>query len=637
MGQSLIECGRYRAKTIPGHANRRGDADTNGRQMKVRSHTFTFCLRGLMAVAGIVTACILLPTAQAIAETPRRPNIVIILGDDMGYADMGSYGSEIKTPNLDSLAKGGVRFTDFYTHASCSPTRSMLLSGVDTHLNGLGNMDEWTAPNQRGVPGYEGFLNTQVTTLPQLLKDAGYHTYMVGKWHMGKAPELIPAARGFERDFSLLDGAGSYWDMYNFTGAAPLSVFTEDGRYLTKLPDNYYATKTYTDKMIEFIDANHGDGKPFFAYVSHQAPHDPYHLPKEWRNRHIGQYDVGWDAIRQARLQQQIELGIMPKGTQLAERMWFVPDPVVLAPAARAILGKKMELYAGMMENMDCHIGRLIDHLKTIGEYDNTIFIVFGDNGAEGTDLFKMIAGQPGTRDFLFAAIKWSQTHPNAWGDPGSYVGYGPMWAQVSMTPFSQYKGWMGEGGIRNALIVSGPAVKRSKESINHGLLHVADIMPTLLELAGASYPKQHNGQDLPPLIGKSWVPMLAGQVESPRTEKDYLAWEMFGNRAIRQGEWKIRWEYKPLGKADWELFNLTTDPAERQDLAAERPDKLQELITLWENYAQANNVILPSRSAFETLEDQLPPRVPDDPGYPPLINKKQFVPPKDMMAAPKP
>ena len=206
---------------------------------------------------------------------------------------------------------------------------------------------------------------------------------------------------------------------------------------------------------------------------AHQAPHDPYHLPKEWRSRHVGEYDKGWDAIRQERLKRQIELGIMPAGTQLAERMYFLPDPVVLAPASRAILGKKMELYAGMVENLDHHVGRLIDHLKKIGEYDNTIFIVFGDNGAEGTDLFKMIAGTPGTLNYLFAASHWSQTNPNAWGDPGSYVGYGPMWAQVSMTPFSQYKGWVAEGGIRNALIVSGPVVKRPKGSINHGLMHV--------------------------------------------------------------------------------------------------------------------------------------------------------------------
>jgi len=588
-----------------------------------------------LGIAGMLAA--LAAPATAAADPPRRPNIVVILGDDLGFADMGSFGGEIRTPNLDSLANAGVRFTNFYTHATCSPTRSVLLTGVDTHLNGLGNMDEWTAPNQRGVPGYEGYLNKGVVTLPQLLKGAGYHTYMVGKWHLGKAPDQIPAARGFERDFTLLDGAGSYWDMTNFTGASPKSVFTEDGRYLTKLPKDYYATKTYTDKLIGFIDANRGDGKPFFAYVAHQAPHDPYHLPQEWRKRHVGAYDKGWDAVRQERLKRQIELGIMPAGTQLAERMWFVPDPIMLAPASRAILGKKMELYAGMVENMDYHVGRLIDHLKKIGEYENTIFIVFGDNGAEGTDLFQMIAGSPGSRDYLFAAINWSQTHPNAWGDPGSYVGYGPMWAQVSMTPFSQYKGWTAEGGIRNALVVSGPNVKRPKGSINQGLMHVADLMPTLLEVAGASYPKTHDGKDLPPLMGKSWNRMLAGQAESPRTVEDYLAWENFGNRAVRQGDWKIRWEWKPYGTGDWQLFNLAEDAGERKDLAKERPDKLKALLALWDDYVRANNVILPNRSMFETLEDQLPVRVPDEAGYPPLIYKRQFVPPKDMMADPKP
>jgi arylsulfatase len=290
-----------------------------------------------------------------------------------------------------------------------------------------------------------------------------------------------------------------------------------------------------------------------------------------------------------------------------------------------------------MVENLDFHVGRLIDYLKQIGEYDNTVFIVFGDNGAEGTDLFKMIAGSPGTRDFLYAAIRWSQTHPNAWGDPGSYVGYGPMWAQVSMTPFSQYKGWLAEGGIRNALIVSGPAVKRPKGSLNQGLTHVADLMPTLLEIAGASYPQTLDGRELPALAGKSWGPLLAGQAASPRTEQDYLAWELFGNRAVRQGEWKLRWQYKPLGKEQWELFNLAADPAERHDLAGEHPDRVKAMAALWDSYVRENNVILPSRSVFETLEDQLPPRVPVDEGYPPLINKKQFVPPKDMMADPKP
>jgi arylsulfatase A-like enzyme len=599
----------------------------------------TGTLGRLLMALGIVgmVAALAVPAAVSAADAPRRPNIVILLGDDLGFADLGSYGSEIKTPNIDALASAGVRFTNFYTHATCSPTRSMLLSGVDTHLNGLGNMDEWAAPNQVGIDGYEGSLSKRVATLPELLKAAGYHTYMVGKWHLGKDPSLIPAARGFERDFSLLDGAGSYWDMTNFAAVAPQSVFTEDGRYLRKLPKDYYATKTATDKLIGYIDANHGDGKPFFAYVAYQAPHDPFHLPKEWRSRHVGEYDIGYDAVRRARLKRQIELGIMPAGTQLSERMWFLPDPIVLAPATRAILGRKMELYAGMVENLDFHAGRLIDHLKQIGEYENTIFIVFGDNGAEGTDLFKMIAGTPGTRDYLFAAMKWSQTHPNAWGDPGSYVGYGPMWAQVSMTPFSQYKGWLAEGGIRNALIVSGPVVKRPKGSINHGLAHVADLMPTLLEIAGTSYPKMIDGRAPPPLMGKSWVRMLAGEQDSPWTDQDYMGWEIFGNHAIRQGDWKLRWEYQPLGKGEWELFNLATDPVERKDLAKERPDKVQALVKVWEEYARTNNVILPSRSMFETLKDQLPPRTPDDPGYPPLLYKRQFVPPADLMADPKP
>ncbi len=573
-----------------------------------------------------------LMTASSMAWADDRPNIVILLADDMGYADMGSFGGEIDTPNLDALAEQGVRFTQFYTHASCSPTRSVMLSGVDTHLNGLGNMDEWTAPNQVGRPGYEGYLNDAVATIPELLLQAGYHTYMTGKWHLGKAPDKIPRARGFERDFSLLDGGGNYWDMKNVSALSPRLVFTEDGEYLSELPENYYATRTYTDKMIEFIEANRSDDKPFFAYVAHQAPHDPYHLPKAWRERHVGEYDKGWDRIRRERLDRQIELGITAEGTDLAERMWFVPDPSQLAPAPRAVLGMKMELYAGMVENMDYHVGRLVDYLKSIGEYENTIFLVFGDNGAEGTDLFQMIAGTPGTLNYLNAAMNWSNNDPKAWGEPGSFVGYGPMWAQVSMTPFSQYKGWLAEGGIRNALIVSGAGVDRPDGSISNAVMHIVDIMPTLLEVAGTQYPDPSAGSELPPINGKSWMPLLAGEADAIRSDRDYLAWELFGNRALRQGDWKVRWQWKPFGTGDWELYDLANDPGERNNLAARDPDKVAAMLELWDEYVQANNVIIPSRSLFETLEDQLPARVPDDPGYPPLINKRQFVPPPEMV-----
>ena len=568
------------------------------------------------------------------ATADDRPNIVIILADDMGYSDMGSFGGEINTPNLDALAKEGVRFTQFYTHASCSPSRSMLLSGTDTHVNGLGNMSEWTAPNQMGVPGYEGYLNTNVTTLPQVLKDAGYHTYMAGKWHLGKTPELIPRARGFERDFSLLDGGGNYWDMKNVVAVSPKLVFTEDGRYLKELPENYYATKTYTDKMIGYIEENRKDDKPFFDYVAHQAPHDPYHLPRDWRNRHVGEYDKGWDIVRRERLQRQKEMGIIDENAELSERMWFVPDPVVLAPAPRGILGMKMELYAGMVENMDHHIGRLVDYLKSIDEYENTVFIVFGDNGAEGTDLFEIIAGTPGTLNYLNAAINWSQADPKAWGDPGSFIGYGPMWAQVSMTPFSQYKGWTAEGGIHNALIVSGPTVKREKGSINDSIMHVSDVMPTLLDIAQTKYPESQNGKKLPPLIGESWTTMLADETDIVRTDEDYMAWELFGSRAVRQGDWKIRWQSEPYGKGDWELFNLRNDISERHDLASKKPEKMNAMLKLWKEYVTTNNVIIPSRSISEGMKKAMPQRFPDDSefGYPGLIYKKQYVPPANMI-----
>jgi arylsulfatase len=425
--------------------------------------------------------------------------------------------------------------------------------------------------------------------------------------------------------------------MANFSANTPKSTFTEDGRYLKSLPKDYYATKTYTDKMIGYIEANRADGKPFFAYVAHQAPHDPYHLPRNWRNRHVGEYDKGWDAVRKERLQRQIEMGIVPQGTELAERMWFLPDATTLAPASRAFMGRKMELFAGLVENMDHHVGRLIDYLKEIGEYDNTIFIVFGDNGAEGTDLFAQIVGSAGTSNYLFASMAWSQTHFKAWGDPQSYVGYGPMWAQVSMTPFSQYKGNLAEGGIRNGLIVSGPIVKLAPGTISRSVMHVADIMPTLLEVAGASYPKTVNGQEPPPLIGKSWVKMLAGQEQSTRTTEDHMAWEIFGNRAVRQGDWKLRWQYKPFGTGDWELFNVATDLGERHDLAAQHPEKVKALVALWDDYVVTNNVILPDRVIWEQQEKRLPDRYPVVDGFPPLVYQKQFIPPPDMMADPKP
>jgi arylsulfatase len=570
------------------------------------------------------------PAATQSPGAARRPNIVLIVADDLGYSDVGMFGGDIRTPTLDSLAKAGVRFTNFYTAQTCSPTRSMLFSGTDTHLNGLGSMIESLAPNQKGNPGYEGVLNHRVVSFVNLLRDGGYHTYMSGKWHLGKEPDLIPRARGFEHDFTLLEGEGSYYaDMTGLNTAQPKSTYTLDGQYVSRLPKDFYATRFYVDKMIEFIDSNKGDGKPFFAYLAHQAPHAPYHLPDHrWTRKYQGRFDAGWDELRKQRFDRMKQLGILKDGVTMADRFWYVPPFDALAPAARVVIARKMELFAALVENMDEHTGRLVDYLKNTNQYDNTLFVFFSDNGAEGNDLAHMVAGTPGTKDYLFYAEKYNQTHPNAWGRPGSNVTYGPPWAQVSATPFREHKGLLAEGGIRSPLIIAGAGVSRAPGSINHSVVHVKDLFSTFLEVAGITVPATYDGKPLQAIQGKSQVPVLSAKTDSVRTADDYLGWEFMGNRAIRQGDLKLLWEGKPWGKADWELFNLAEDPGEKHDLAAKDPERVKRMLALWDDYRLTNNVILPNRSMYETMEEELPMRTPVDEGWPPLIFDKPFIPP---------
>ena len=591
-------------------------------------------IRSMLVLWALFAAAPTAPATGVAAEAARRPNIVMIVADDMGFSDIGPFGGEIRTPTLDALAKRGVRFTDFHTATSCSPTRSMLFSGTDNHIAGVGNMGEMLAPNQKGKPGYEGYMNKQVVSFVNLLRDGGYHTYMTGKWHLGKQPAFIPRARGFERDFSMMEGEASMFpDMVGITASEPKTPYTEDGKYLAKLPKEFkYATEFYVDKMISYIEANHQDGKPFFAYLAHQAVHAPYHLPNDyWLRKYEGKYDIGWDALRKQRLARMKEMGILPANANLADRMWFVPIWDDLAPAAKVVVARKMALYASMAENMDYHTGRLIDYLKQIGEYDNTLFIFLSDNGAEGNDIAKVVASTPGTRDFLFYARNYSQTHPNAWGRPGSEVTYGPGWAQVSGTPFRDYKGFSTEGGIRTPLIIAGAGVER-QGNINHSLLHVMDLAPTILELAGVTVPQTYEGRPVQQLQGKSLAPVLAGKTESVRTEDDWLGWEVWGNRAIRKGKWKIVNEAEPWGTEKWELYNLAEDLAEKNDLAAKEPEKLKELVALWDEYAKRNNVILPDLTVWDGMEERMPPRVKVDDAWPPLKFKRPFVPPPELV-----
>jgi arylsulfatase len=584
-------------------------------------------------LAGAHLALLLLAGQVWAADPPKRPNIVVIVADDMGYSDMGMFGGEIHTPNLDALAKRGVRYTDFHTSPLCSPTRAMFFSGTDNHIAGLGNMDELIAPNQRDVPGYEGNMNHNVVSFASLLRDGGYHTYMAGKWHLGHEPNLLPHARGFERDFSMLEGEASYFaDMTGVRSSEPTATYTEDGKYVTELPKDFYATEFYVNKMMGYIESNRQDGKPFFAYLAHVAPHAPYHLPDDWLRKYEGKYDMGWDELRKQRLTRMKNIGIMPKHAELAERLWYVPPFEVFAPFVRVLAARKMELYAALVENMDYHTGRLIDYLKKTGEYDNTLFVFFADNGAEGNDLAHTIAGTPGTKDFLLYARQYNQTHPNMWGRPGTTTTYGPGWAQVSTTPFREHKMFIAEGGIRTPLIVAGAGVQVKAGSINHSLLHVMDIAPTVLEFAGLSHPATYNGHPVAPMQGKSWMPMLAGKTDAMRGPNDWLGWEMMGFRAIRQGEWKLLWEWKPWGQGEWELFNVAQDPAEQQDLSSSHQDKVKQLLALWNEYVKTNNVILPNRFIYETAEKDLPKRTRVDEGWPPLVFKPPFVPPQELV-----
>jgi len=588
----------------------------------VRRHTFE---KNVSKVAMSLCLCItsgavFLSADTAVAQQSERPNFLVIVADDMGYSDLGSYGGEINTPVLDDLAQQGMRYTDFYVAPTCSVTRSMLMSGTDNHLAGLGNMAEMLAPNQVGQPGYEGVLNERVASVAELLRDGGYHTYMAGKWHLGMEPDQIPHARGFERDFSLLVGAADHFDDgWNIEWQVPKAPYTEDGQPVEKLPKDYYSSKNFTDKTIQFIEEGRADGKPFLAYMAFTAPHGPLQVPDDWLRRYKNQYDEGWDVIRQRRIARMQELGIVDEGVSTAERMWFLPRASQLAPGVRIASGRKMEIYASMVEYMDDQIGRVFDYLKEIGEYDNTVVVFFSDNGAEGADLMQMFAGRAGSMGWIHAGANFAESGHNSLGRKGTFAEYGPAWAQVGAAPFRLYKGYVTEGGTRSPLIVSGPGVQGAGAVNANAIMHVMDIAPTLLEMAGIEHPAAFRGRDILPMQGKSWVPTLNGKAQSPRGPDDYLGFELFGNRAIRQGDWKISWHLDPFGTGEWQLFNLDADPGEQFDLSEEFPEKRTELLALWDEYKEMNGVIIGNRSLLEGAKKQLPTPVFESSSYPPV------------------
>jgi len=537
------------------------------------------------------------------ADSPTgKPNILLIVADDLGYADIGCFGGDVKTPTLDRLAERGLRATNYYVAPSCSPTRSMLLTGTDNHIAGIGNMAEWTGPTQRGKPGYEGHLNARVVSVATLLREGGYHTYMAGKWHLGEKPEQWPTARGFERDFTLLQGAGSHWaDMLGLLPSEPKVAYVRNGERVKELPEGYYSSKYFTDFIIKSIDENGRDDKPFFAYLAYQAPHGPLAVPDEWRDRYKGRYDKGYDVIRKERLARQKQLGITGKDVVGFPLLPNIPAWDTLTGERRQQAASKMELYAAMVEYMDDQIGRLIDHLKKAGKYDNTLIVFMSDNGAAGEEITELLHKlAPEAKDWF---AKTFDNRPENWGRPRSCIEYGPAWAQVSSVPLRLFKGFEAEGGIRAPLIVSGPGVKH-EGGLNHSVLHVMDIVPTLLELAGVEHPARKEGTTVAPPQGKSMWPLLAGRDTAIRTNPDWLGWELFGNRAIRQGDWKLLYLLKGAGgTGDWQLFNLLGDPGEMDDLSATHPERREVMLKLWDEYVKANGVIVSDDGPYAKKE----------------------------------
>jgi len=546
-----------------------------------------------LTTLGPVTAAQTRTRADNAAQEPsrsdeaRRPNVLLIVADDLGYSDIGAFGGEIATPNLDRLAERGLKFTDFYASPFCSPTRAMLMSGADNHQVGFGSMAELLTPRQRSLPGYEGYLTDRALPFPVLLREAGYHTYMAGKWHLGVKEEHAPPNRGFEQSFAMMNGGASHFDQTGIitfdADKTPMALYRENGKEV-QIPKDFHSSEHFASKLISYIDGGRGDGKPFFAYLAFTAPHWPLQARDASIQKYEGRYDVGYDVIRARRLQKMKSLGIVPQDMQPHAGHPAWPRWDQLSDHQKRVDAKRMAVYAAMVEEMDAEIGRVVDHLKRIGEYDNTAILFLSDNGADGNTVLD--EGQ--TRE-------WARRHRDNsldnTGRPGSFAEYGPGWAQVGSTPHNLYKAFMYEGGIAVPAIFSLPE-RSLRDALTRAPAHVTDVAPTILELAGVTPPgTTYQGREVAAMQGTSMRALLTGKRATvhPVFRR---GWELNGRRAMRVGDWKIVQANKPWGTGDWELYDLSKDRAERNDLAARHPDKLKELVAEYDRYAKQNGVV---------------------------------------------
>lgn len=576
--------------------------------MKCISNSVFFI--GVLACSAVLNAADSVEKAVPSSAKAERPNILLIVADDLGFSDLGAFGGEIETPNLDALATSGIRLTNFYAAPNCSPTRSMLLTGQDNHRVGMGAMAEAlrSFPMLQGQPGYEGYLNPETTTIAEALSGSGYRTLMTGKWHLGNRPELQPTAHGFDRAFVLSQGGADHFGAGQNGGPAlQPATYTEDGRP-AQFPVGTYSSDFFARRLIDYLGEEDESDRPFFAYLAFTAPHWPLQAPKALIAKYQGRYDAGPDALRSARLRRMEELGLLSDAT-LSANLVDLEDWAALSDEQRKIQSRNMEIYAAMVDSLDQNVGRVLNHLRATGEYDNTVVIFMSDNGAEGIDPGVLIKRTSNStpqehKAAVLASIELGNSDLSKMGTTESFITYGSQWAQAASAPFRKFKGEIEDGGVRVPAFISGPGVKGP--GIIDSPLSVRDIMPTVLDISNTPHDEGTKGEvarvggiSMP--SAKSWKPMLDGSVDAVRSDADALAWELHLKRGVRVGDWKAVYgkdasahpgDHK--APSSWKLYDLSVDAGESHDVSADNADVLQRLVLLWDSYAQENGVFVP-------------------------------------------
>ncbi len=519
------------------------------------------------------------------ARGEEKPNIILILADDLGYSDLGCYGGEIETPNLNKLAEGGLRMSQLYNTARCCSTRASLLTGLYPHAAGVGAM---TADN--GLPGYRGFLTDRSVTIASLLRKAGYGTYLSGKWHLrGKGnPDCIPTERGFDEFFGHFKAYASFW-------RKDLFVRLPEDRDKPGYGEDFYATDAITDYGLKFLDQSRADGKPAFLYLSYNAPHFPLHAPRQMIEKYVKVYEKGWDAIREERHRRMKELGLVSEAQELSPRgrvtkvpnrnldsPWYdqqIPDWQSLSKERQADLARRMATYAAMVEILDRNVGRIVENVKKNGELEKTLIVFLSDNGACAEWDPLGFDNNPYPKNLLYKGAELEKM-----GQAGTFHSYGTGWANACNTPFRLYKHYNHEGGISSPAIFHWPDRITARGQLDRQPAHIVDLSATLLKEGGAHYPDEWEGKPVMPLAGISLNPVWKGEKLPERP----LYFEHEGNRAIRMGKWKLVWTNF---REQWELYDIEKDRTELHDLAKEYPDRVAKMEIFWEKWAESNYV----------------------------------------------